>query len=358
MRFKAVVVFLLILAISISGLGAGRKGDKFPLTLKVVFSTSYDDNILKYSDRDLDRFETNTETFPSEIITTDDWLNVFGLRVYRDFDLSRHLKFRPYYAGKISLYAVNQIKNYQSHNFIGRLAYRNRAYFSLKYFYLPSYYLRIYKDKDWNVYRGAQFDLFRPAVSLRVRSPWAEFEAEGGRELTYYSEYFTEYDAEAFFGNVSASRTIFADLSLTVGYGFKVSDNIGFDQVGAVSPTDPTVDTEYGDASYEEDQYSLEIAYLLPLPTDWKWRIGLNVQHSERFYQSSLTSLQDPFHVGREDRRTSFEPSLTVSPASSLDLELRYSYDRRRTDSPIPTVSPIKNFDQHSIEFSVIYQIF
>ncbi|HEX7344870.1 MAG TPA: hypothetical protein VF398_11425 [bacterium] len=358
MRFKAVVVFLLILAISIPGLCAGRKGDRFPLTVKVAFSTSYDDNILKYSDQDLNRFETHTEPFPSEITTTDDWVNAFGLRLYRDFDLGRRFRFRPYYAGKISLYAVNQIKNYQSHNFIGRLAYRNRAYFSLKYFYLPSYYLRIYKDKDWNAFRGAQFDLFRPAVSLRVRSPWAEFEAEGGRELTYYSEYFTEYDAEAFFWNVSASRTILENLSLTVGYGLKVSDNIGFDQIGVGSLTDPTVDTEYGDASYEEDQYSLEIAYLLPLPAKWDWKIGLNVQHSERYYQSSLTSLQDPFHVGREDRRTSFEPSLTVSPGLSLDLELRYSYDRRRTDSPVPSVSQVKDFDQHAIEFSVIYQIF
>ncbi len=348
------LAFPLLTALPIRGADKPR----IPFTVKVSFTTAYDDNVLKYSGYDLHRFENNTEPFPSEITTSDDWVNVLGLRVYRDFDLGRRFKLRGYYSGKITLFAVNQIKNYQSHYFSARLSYRSRGYLTLKYSYLPSYYLRIYKDKDWNVYRGAQFDLFRPAISLRVRSPWAEFEAEWGRELTYYSEYFTEYDAEAFYWSLSAARTILEDLSFTVGYGLKVSDNIGFNQVGAVSPTDPTVDTEYGDASYEEDQYSIEIAYLLPLPTEWNWRIGLNVNHAERFYQSSLTPLQDPFHVGREDRRTSFEPSLTVSPGSSLDLELRYTYDRRRTDSPTPTISKIKNFDQHSIEFSVIYQIF
>jgi hypothetical protein len=331
---------------------------QLPFTVKVLFSTGYDDNILRYSDLDLNRFEINSEPSPSEITTTDDWINTFGLRLYRDFNLGRRFKLRGYYAGKISLYAVNQLKNYPSHSFLTRLAYRHLGYLSLKYFYLPGFYLRTYKDKDWDEYRGAQFDLFRPAASLRVRPPGLELEAEFGRELIYYSEYFTEYDAEAFFWNLSASRKIMESLDITAGYGFKSSDNVGFDQIGSAAQVDPTADTEYGDASYEEDEFSLNLSYLLPLLSEWDWTIGLRWQHSLRYYQSALPAEQDLFHVGRKDRRDSLEPSLTLSPSPALELELRFTYDRRRTTSPSPAVSQIKDYDQHILEFTVIYQVF
>jgi len=357
-RFKAICALWLILAIPVVAFCAARKAAKFPLTVKVIFSTSYDDNILKYSALDLNRFETNTEPFPAEITTTDDWINVFGVRLYRDFNLGHHVKFRPYYAAKISLFAVNQIKNYQSHNFIARFAYRSRAYLSLKYFYLPSFYLRAYKDHDWNAYHGAQFDLSRPSASLRLRLAPYEFEAELGRELIYYNSFFTEYDLEAIFWGLSAAYSPREDLDLALGYTFKSSDNVGFEQSAEVAQIDPSVDTEYGDASYEEDQYSLKLSYLLPLRTHWDWKASLDLRRALRYYQSALPLLQDPFHAGRQDRRDTFEPALSVSPLPTVELELRFTYDLRRTDSPDPSVTRIKNFDDRTFEFTLIYQVF
>lgn len=118
------------------------KSVEFPPALKVSFTTAYDDNILRYSALDLHRFDTNTEPIPSEITTTDDWINSFGVWVYTDFRLNRSFRFRPSYSGKLFLHAVNPIKNYQYHSFQARLAYRGQAYLSLKYFYLPGFYLQ------------------------------------------------------------------------------------------------------------------------------------------------------------------------------------------------------------------------
>ena len=349
---------LLALAVPLLGWCAGRKSAPFPLTVKVAFSTGYDDNILKYSDRDLGRFETNTELFPSEITTSDDWVNSFGVRIYRDFNLGRQLKLRPYYSGKITLYAVNQIKNYQSHNFLARLSYGNRAYLSLKYFYLPSFYLRQYKDRDWDEYRGAQFDLFRPAYSLRLRVSGVDLETELGWEIAYYNEYFTEYDAEAWFWKFSVSRRFVERLEASFEYTFTASDNIGFDQSTIVPPQDPLTDTEYGDATYEEDEYALSLSYLLPLETRWDWRIAFGYRRANRYYQSQLPLAQDGFHTGREDHRNTFSPSLTISPLSTLDLEFTFSYDQRRSDSPNDSVPKIKNYDERSFEIGIVYQIF
>lgn len=209
-----------------------------------------------------------------------------------------------------------------------------------------------------NENHGARFDQSKPSVSLRVRLFSAEVEAELGRELTYYNSFFTEYDSKAFFWGLSASYSPLKDLDVVLGYVFKSSDNVGFDQSALVPQIDPTVDTEYGDATYQEDRFELNLSYRLPLQSNWNWKVGLALQRSLRYYQSSLALQQDPFHVGRKDRRDLIEPSLSLSPSPPLELELRFGYDRRRTESPDPAVSRIKNFDDRSFEFAVIYQVF
>lgn len=330
----------------------------FPLSVRVQWSSSYDDNILKYSSRDIGRFENRTEVAPSEVTTLDDWVNTFGVRLYRDLSLSRSIKFRPYYSGKISLYSVNQLKNYQSHYFLGRFSYRYRAYLYLQYFYMPGYYLRVYYDRDVGEYRGCEFNLYQPAIRLRWRFPPYEVEGDLGREFIYYDGSFTEYDSEAIYWGLSGSYDGIEDLNVTLGYAFKVSDNVGFNQSSLVSPVDPSVDTEYGDSSYEEDQYSLRLSYHIPFESNWDWEVSLAVQRRLRYYQSDLSTLQDPFHIGRKDRRDIIEPAVSFSPSSQVQIELRFSYDLRRTDSPDPVVSSIKNYDDHSFEFSVDYRIF
>ena len=331
---------------------------KVPLTVKVVMTTAYDGNILSYSPRDLDRFETNTEIYPSEITTTDDWVNTFGLRVYRDFKLSHHLRFRPYYSGRISLYSVNQLRNYQYHYLMARFSYRYRVYLYLQYSYMPGYYLRVYKDRDLNEYHGCEFDLYRSAVSLRYRLPPYQIEGQVGREYTYYNSFFTEYDAEATIWGLSGSYQTPLDLDISLGYELKVSDNIGFKQSDLVAAIDPNEDTEYGDSSYEEDRFNLDLSYPLPLESTWGWTVSLGLERRLRYYQSDLPFDQDPFHVGRKDRRDRIEPAIAFSPSPVIDIQWSFTYDQRRTESPDPLVPSIKNFVSRTVELTVIYQVF
>jgi hypothetical protein len=331
---------------------------KFPVNVRVTYSTTYDDNILKYSARDLQRFETNTELTPSEITTTDDWVNSFGLRVYADLDISKKIKFRPYYSAKVNLYAVNPVNNYQSHYFLGRFSYRYRYYLFLQYFYMPGYYLRIYRDRDTNEFHSCRFDMYQPAVRFRYRLSPYEIEGEGGREYIYYNKFFTEYDTEAYFLGVNGTYSGIQDLTLSLGYRFKSADNIGFSQNSLLPSTDPLSDAEYGDGTYEEDQYSFDISYLLPIEFYWDWKVNFSFSRSIRYYQSTQSLSQDPFHVGRKDRRDKWNPSLVVSPLQILDLEFSFIYDLRRTASPDPTVSSIKNFDDRVFQVTLVYQVY
>lgn len=333
-------------------------GTKYPINVRVTYSTTYDDNILKYSARDLERFRTDTELTPSEITTTDDWVNSLGLRVYADFDISKKIRFRPYYSAKANLYAVNPINNYQTHYFLGRFSYRYRYYLFLQYFYMPGYYLRIYRDRDTNEFHSCRFDLYQPALRFRYRLPPYEIEGEAGREFIYYNRFFTEYDTEAFFLGINGTYSGIQDVTLSLGYRFKSADNVGFSQTSLLPSSDPLSDAEYGDGTYEEDQYSFDVSYLLPIDFYWDWKVNFAFSRSIRCYQSEQSFYQDPFHAGRKDRRDKINPSLIVSPLQILDLEFSFLYDLRRTDSPDPTVGSIKNFDDRVFQVTLVYQVY
>jgi hypothetical protein len=357
-------------AVLISGFFLGNQSQaapkfKVPLTLKLVYTSSYDDNILNYSERDITRFQDSQQPYPPPITTADDWINSLGVRLYRDFRLGRGFSLRPYYAGKTAIYAINPTKSWQSHNILARLSYRSRAYLTLKYLYLPSYFLRVYYDKDTQAYHGdpqayhgADFTLSRPSAALRLRWEPYEVEIEGGRDYEYYNSYFTEYDVEADFIGATGTYSGFPNLDVSLGYTYKNADNVGFGQQ-IPSPIDPTMDTEYGDGSYQEDQFSVSLGYQLPrIKKTFYWKAGLNLKRCYRYYQSQLPVEQDPFHAGRRDRRDTIEPSLLFSPTSELDFQVSFIYDLRRTQSPDPNVPTIKNFDNRTIELTIVYQVF
>ncbi len=350
---SSVLVLICILAISPPSFSKGE----LPLTLKVSYSSAYDDNILNYSNRDLDRFENNAESYPSEITTTDDWINTFNLRAYNDFNLGRKFKFRPYYSYRISLNAVNQVKNLQSHYFLARFSYKYRAYLYMQYSYVPGYYLRIYRDRDLDEYHTCDFNSYRPSLRLRFRQPPYQIEGQLGREFIYYNKYFTEYDSEGTYWGIKGSYKTPINLNLSLGYQLKTSDNVGFDQNIQVSPAELVEDTEYGDSSYEEDRFRINLSYPLPLKAPWDWELGLDYQRRIRYYQSELNLSDDPFHTGREDDRILITPSIKFSSSFDLDFKLEYTYDQRETDSPEPSVSSVKNFKNHTIELTVTYQI-
>ena len=329
-----------------------------PITFKIAYSSAYDDNILKYSQRDLDRFEKNTEVYPSEITTTDDWINTFRFRIYKDFKLGQKLRLRPYYSFRISLNATNEVRNLQSHFFLARLSYRYRYYLYLQYSYMPGYYLRIYKDRDLDQYHSCDFDFYEPSVKLRWRFKPFNLEGKIGQEYVYYNKYFTEYDSEVDFWGLEGQFEFPFDLAISAGYEFKVGNNVGFKQENMFTSTAPAEDTEYGDSSYEEDIYSFSASYPLPISSDWNWVVGLEYHRRMRYYQSELSLSDDPFHVGRIDQRELITSSIGFTLSPDLEVEMNFTYDERKTESPEAIVSSIKNFIHRTIELTLTYRVF
>jgi len=355
---KRFAIGLGLFFIFFTGVSSGQAKLKVPFTLKISYAGSYDDNILRYSQLDLDRFENNTESHPSEISTTDDWSNSFTFRLYRDFKFGEYLRLRPYYNFKISLYSVNDQKNYTSHFFLARFTWRYRYYLYLQYTVLNDFYLRQYWDRDTGTIYKCDFNQYKPTVKLRWRTSPFDLEASYSRELVYYNDHFTEYDSEGDVWGAEVSYELPIDLQFSLGYYLTIADNIGFNQNTTFVSADPTADAEYGDSSYEEDEFVARIRYPLPLESTQNWTLFLNVSKRVRYYQSKLSVIDDPFHTDRRDNRTVIDTGITFSPSSDLDIELQFSIDTRRTDSPAHNVSDIKDYNRHTIELNATYQVF
>ncbi len=209
-----------------------------------------------------------------------------------------------------------------------------------------------------NDYYSCDFDSYRPTVKLRFRRSPYQIEGQFGREYIYYNNYFTEYDSEGIFWGFTGSYNMPFDLNLSLGYLYKVSDNIGFNQNDQAAIQNPVEDAEYGDSSYEEDRYLVKANYKLPFKSPWDWDVGVDYQRRMRFYQSQLSCSDDPFHAGREDVRTIITPGVKFSSSFDIDFEFSFTYDQRKTDSPEPVVPSIKNFIHRTFELTVTYQIF
>jgi hypothetical protein len=337
---------------------SGQAARKYPLTLKVVWSTTYDDNILKYSHRDVSLFENHEDAFPSEIKTIDDWVNTFGINAYGDLSLGHRFTLRPRYFGKVNLYAVNSLKNYSSHLFSLRLGYRKSLYLTAEYFYMPGYYLRMYKDRDWGNYYDCDLNLYRPSISLQYQRSRYSVEVDYGREMTYYNQYFTEFDSEADQYGIKGTYSFDNGASIGLGYQYKLSDNIGSKPPASVQTSNPTESNSASDLSFQENRYSVQMSYPLPIDSEWNWHADLNFQHRQRYYQTNYNTQQDPVHAGREDRRDFITTDIAFSPTVQLDLKFSFTFDIRMTDSPQQTVPAAKDFDHHTLDLTLTYRLF
>jgi hypothetical protein len=179
-----------------------------------------------------------------------------------------------------------------------------------------------------------------------------------GKEYVYYNKYFTEYDAEVDFWGVAGQYEFPFDLEIAAGYEFKISDNVGFQQESMPTGNVLVEDTEYGDSSYEENIYSFGAVYPLPFENDWNWTVELEYQKRMRYYQSALSVSDDPFHAGRKDQRDIITPGISFALSRDLDVEIHYTYEERKTESPEAIVSSIKNYIHRTFELTLTYQVF
>lgn len=328
--------------------------------LKFEILSNYDDNILRYSDRDLDNFKNRTEINPSKLTTFDDWKNDFRLKFYLDGPrfFGNELKIR--YFGKFSHFFNNPFNNYSSHTFILDQKISDKFSVDLKYFILADYYLREYRDRDLNEYQSCTFDNHQARLGIDYRlTKNMSFTLQGQFDQIYYNQYFTEYDSENLSYFAIFNQRIGRDLRFSLSAGFTAADNIGY-VPATVTVYDPLNDddTEYGEGSCEEETYQAEIRWRMRklLGKDSWFSLEYKLRH--RIYTTDNLLADDPFHAGRMDNRHRIVFTFDRPLLPRLDGNFTFTREWRNTASDYRLTEEVKSFSQNVIALGLTYTIF
>jgi len=159
--FYCVIFISLLTAFEVSAQSKQKKKvDKWALTLSI--NPYYDSNILKYSDKYIQRFKNREDPGRFHIDRIDDFA----------IGYSAGLNFSDNFIGKLNTtlgagydtdaYTYNSVKNWATFNMFFRQQITTSTSAQFSYSYVPEFYVRHFRDEDWVYYYGYTDITFQP----------------------------------------------------------------------------------------------------------------------------------------------------------------------------------------------------
>jgi hypothetical protein len=273
---------------------------------------AYDNNILNYSDADLDQFDT----------TATDSAGKFGIESKDDFifspraDIGLKAKFlnHTFQAGcgaGYYIYAKNDAKNYASANIWMRQFLRKATYLELAGSYLPDYYYR-------NLYAtGAGFRKARfSKLGFEVKLAFPIHKSlRGSLIYNYYNKdfntYFDERDLKAHTFGFDLSFRPVRLYRIWGGYEYAIARSAGRD-----NPNDRR-DTSY-------DMFLIRLGSQLYLTglENRELRVGASITFKDILFQTDKLTAEDRYRFGRQDNRW----SITLNAAQDITKKLAVGF--------------------------------
>lgn len=265
------------------------------------FGTSYDTNVYRYSDADVDDFldGRREDRFASE--TLDDLRLEPGVEAAFVREEPGHRSTRLAFGADWRLPVVNTEKSFAKLSVGVREERDGVAFLSARYALIPSYHLRRLWDADAEpgepAYRSCDF--VKHAARLEAGSD-RSLPVDVAAFLKYedygYGPGFVEYDGDAFTvgvrGVVRPARGFRVDLA----YALRRFEARGYDEIGEGRLTSDDSDT-----TYDQDEYEIRTRWEVG---EWWGRpavVSLRATLKRRFYLTEKSGEDDPYHAGRED---------------------------------------------------------
>jgi len=323
------------------------------LSFSGMYRATYDDNILRYSQRDYDRARDGTETLKTPVKTLDDMRNDIRITAVYRFKLFNK-RGRMQASVNYAYYIQNNINNagWLSLTYKQGLAHDWNAL--INYFYEPYYFLRDYYDVHTNERKHCDFALLKFVGKLYYRPiKLCEFVTYSQFKRYAYNEYFTEYDGDRYeLGGEGIIRT--GAWRIALSYGFGWFNNFGFNSEDLLPPSDFGEDSETGDGNYEEDNYSLSVYYSFKL-SGKRSRIKLRSSLVDRYYTTDRDVSLDPIHHARHDIVVTNAVSVEWRWMKQSNLEIGTTFYNRHSKASSPVVSNVKDYSRMISWLEVIY---
>ena len=329
----------------------------------ISISPFYDSNILKYSDKYIQRFLNREDEGRFHINRYDDMVVRYSAGLSYTSRFIKKLKTT--FSGDLGYYrySFNNIKNWYRFSFGIRQYFYSKSSFMLSYAYIPHFYVRHFRDEDWIAIYGYTPITYQPyEFSKDDFSFWIQhyfFKQTSVRVYLSYYRYFldknnTEYDSDDYMAGFRIFHTLNNKIKINGGYKYVYSKAKGFDQQGETIQTSDDVNA----TNYSHD-YFIGIDYNLPKFFKLKNTVSLDVDYERVFYTTNHFYEIDPIHAGRHDKNIELSLSYNISFSKNLDVSAFYSLNTRKTETPIAAnaeyLSDEKSYNEYQTGMQINY---
>ena len=315
----------------------GSKKKEKHFEAEFSFATIYDNNILKYSEKYLDRFLNNEDKGRFHIDTYDDIILYPSLGLTSTFRIFKKVKSKINFNFNNSTYTINGIKSWMYLSTGFQQYITKRASFKVLYSYIPDFYVRHFRDDDWVEVYGYTPETFVPfGFSKDNFGFWIQntfFKNTRVKLSLDYARYFhnkhyTEYDCNNYLFGGNIYQQLNKKLKLEIGYVFVTSDAKGFDE-----PGESKEDTDDSDASYKANEYFLGFTWQMPRFKKHDHDLDIGAEFEKRYYLSEHYYEVDPEHAGRIDNNFKLQVLYAIELNKSFKLSAFYNYFMRNSNT-------------------------
>ena len=339
--FKPGLILLLLILFLSTGdaLAKGKSKKKGPqFEVKFKLGIVYDDNILKYSKQYLERFMNREDEGRFHIDTYDDLIFFTSLQASSTFRIFGKRKSVINAEVSRRTYAVNGIKNWNYMAFGFRQYITKRLSFKISYSYIPSFYVRHFRDEQWvDVYGYKDPIAFQPyAFSKDNYGLWIQntfFKNTRIKASLYYAPYYhnkhyTEYDSKNWTYGIQIYQPLHKKFRIEAGYQFITSDAKGYDASVETPET-----TNGPDATYVEDRFNIGFVWSLPKMKKIKHSFSAKSAFMNRYYTTTHPVEVDWLHAGRYDKNIRLYFNYTVTLSKSIQIRAYYNWYGRDSET-------------------------
>jgi len=362
-------VFLLTLVLLLSAgdlYAQEKKKKKIGLEFRFGLATTYDNNILKYSDKYLDRFMNGQDSARFQWIDTYDDLiinpSIAGIYTFKIF---KKVKTKINASISPKIYVVNEKKNWYNWGVGIQQYFSKRGSVKILYSYIPNFYVRHFRDEQRVDVWGYIPETFTPyefskdnfgiyaqnTFFKRTRIKLSLYHAR-----YFHNEYYTEYDSKDWLYGINIYQGIGKKVRVDFGYQFVTSDAKGYDASVETPET-----TNGPDATFEEDRFTFGVLWRLPKLKKRSNNLDVDFAMLYRYYSSPYLPVVDPLHVGRVDKNYRVFITYNLSISKVFKLSLYYNWLMRDTDTKARVnsryVSNEKDYRQDKIGFKLVYSL-
>ncbi len=304
-----------------------------------AFEFIYDDNVIHYSDEDLEEFATQPNEGKFSITSADDWI----LRPRLDIvmttfrltgkPLSTRFRYSYWY------YTTNDVKNNQSLQLrFNHPGFDSKDSFEFTIYYSPLSYIRNFRDRP--PYAPASqpteytdFSYTSNSFTIGYFRRWTrsiDAAVDLRRSIRYYNQAFMENDNWEWNIGTNVLYRLTSIYRIRGEYDYSHVVARGADEVGETREL-----SDDGDPSYDRDSYRLSFEYR-PRRNRYKLDgITLSGQYQAYYFTSQKTVDEDPTHVGRKDQVYRLGIEADTDPLiGKVAFYAGYLYSQRTSTSP------------------------